>query len=694
MDFNDLRNQLEQFSVQDYATGRPFEFLRDYVQNHLIRYIQFLPVVMEDGESKGADKDALEWLSAGEQRKIRWGDNFLWWITHDVQATAEQERIHVMPLMCGSGKSSAISQIIDERIAAHLFRQTDRWREIEAMPEHAHMAMDYGLLVVTDVVDRAKEYLMPGKQAQYANNLLRYPGLVTLIESEHLGAGMAQHKETPVLIITTQRYMRLQPDELEDFLTWDGGRRDLIIIDEQPQFVRFEAVTATSLMLAGGALLDKIDHQADREEKLWCREQWDSVAHRITELMLDYEGRDWQTGRDQPHVYCWHEPTEEQRFFTEDDERFKSFVWRYRHKLGKAYDVICAAEKILLEGAVYNAVHMTGRYDSQMGVIFNDVQKLTDAPAPVVILDGTGDISPEYRMDGFVIDKEMGEGFRRNLCNLHITFVDMNTSKARLGSPSGGGELESMIEFLAEKCGGASAAVFTYEKFEDAATKMIQSMGVDGQIAVDHFGGIRGVNTYRELSHIAQMGLFNRSPLEYVCRTLAYYPDKLVELRALSLTEGKAWLDGFVRENHELQDVQNRILLTDIEQNLFRGTIRNPLCREPYHYYIFCSRDKYEALFQMVADRYPDATVYWTDDMLPFRLNKIRRRRGKNESNAQRILRYIDSLPSGAEFTGEDICQNAGITRRQFEKAKQNSPAILDYLMKLRVEGRYLYRKP
>lgn len=694
MVFNELWNQLQQFSAQDYATGRPFVFLRDYVQNHLIRYIQFLPVVKADGIGKGADEASLEWLAGDEQRKMRWGQNFLWWITHDVQTTAEQDRIHVMPLMCGSGKSSAISQIIDERIAAHLSRQTDRWREIVAIPEHAHMATDYGLLVVTDVVDRAREYLKPGKQAQYANNLLSHPDLVTLIESEHLGAGMARHKETPVLIITTQRYMRLQPDELEDFLIWDGGRRNLIIIDEQPQFVRFEAVTATSLMHAGGALADKIDYQADQEDKLWCRKQWDSVVSRITDLMIDYESRDWQTDRDQPHVYCWHEPTEEQRFFTEDDERFKAFVWRYRHKLGMDYDTICAAEKILMEGAVYNAVHMTGRYDSQMGVIFNDVRKLTEAPAPVVILDGTGDVSPEYQTDGFVIDAEIGEGFRRNLSNLHITFVDMNTSKARLELPSGGGEMESMIEFLAEKCDGAPAAVFTYERFEEAATKMIQGKGLDGQIAVDHFGGIRGVNDYRELSHIAQLGLFNRSPLEYVCRTLAYYPEKLAELRELSLADGKAWLDRFVRESPELQDVQNRILLSDVEQNLFRGTIRNLLCREPYHYYIFCSRDKYEALFQMVAERYPDATVSWTDDMLPFRLNKIRRRRGKDQSHAQKILIYIDSLPSRTEFTKEDICKQTGLNDRQFNKAKENSPAIADLLAKLMITGRYRYRIP
>ena len=323
MDFVDLRNQLVQFSAQDYETSKPFEFLRDYVKNHLIRYIQFLPVVIKDGVSKGADEDSLGWLAAGEQRKMRWGANFLWWITHDVQTIAEKGRIHVMPLMCGSGKSSAISQIIDERILDHLTRQTKRWQEIVAMPEHAHMATDYGLLVVTDVVDRAKEYLTPGKQAQYANNLLSHPGLVTLIESGHLGAGMATHKETPVLIITTQRYMMLQPDELEDFLTWDGGRRNLIIIDEQPQFVRYEAVTATSLMHAGGALADKIDHQADQADKLWCRRQWDSVVSRITDLMVDYESRDWQTDRDQPNVYCWHEPAEEQRVFTDDDERFR-----------------------------------------------------------------------------------------------------------------------------------------------------------------------------------------------------------------------------------------------------------------------------------------------------------------------------------------------------------------------------------
>lgn len=159
-----LYMELADYTAEDYLTSTPYEKLREFSGNHVMRYIQFLHILIDDAHAKGVDSEEVMQRSDLVQVKIApaWAANYLQHIVRQGQATPNDGIVHVWPLMCGTGKSMAISHMIFQRVLNHL-------RVIGAEDVHEYdeppQQEDYGIMVVTDSVDRAKAYLTPRKQA-------------------------------------------------------------------------------------------------------------------------------------------------------------------------------------------------------------------------------------------------------------------------------------------------------------------------------------------------------------------------------------------------------------------------------------------------------------------------------------------------------------------------------------------------
>lgn len=127
--------------------------------------------------------------------------------------------VSVIPLQCGMGKSTAISKKIRE--------------VIENLDEDGN---GDGLLVVTDNVARMKAYLQcddPGYEPELFAFLEKNMTKITVMTHDNVIEAAIRMCETPVLLITTQRYFNmLTINEIDrDYLCWKGGRRTLILID-------------------------------------------------------------------------------------------------------------------------------------------------------------------------------------------------------------------------------------------------------------------------------------------------------------------------------------------------------------------------------------------------------------------------------------------------------------------------------
>ena len=130
----------------------------------------------------------------------------------------DTDKVTVLPLMCGTGKSTAISYLIRQTII-------NSWKNGE------------GLLIVTDRKDLMENYMNP----QYDDNLLRflkdYEDQVVIMTHNNFEEANELQRYKPVLIMTTQRYFRLSVSEINQYLKWAHGIRPLIIIDEFPELM-------------------------------------------------------------------------------------------------------------------------------------------------------------------------------------------------------------------------------------------------------------------------------------------------------------------------------------------------------------------------------------------------------------------------------------------------------------------------
>jgi len=285
----------------------------------------------------------------------------------------------------------------------------------------------------------------------------------------------------------------------------------------------------------------------------------------------------------------------------------------------------------------------------------------------------------------------MSEQLRRDLSNMAVTFIDMNTSKTNMAKDTAHRDLAGMVTYLQQIYGESNGAIFTYEAQEGNLRRIVENRGLAGRMLIQHFGNIKGGNAYRQLAHIAQIGLFARTPLEYLCQALALNPERLNEFRALAPDDGNQWVRMNTVGQEWYDDVQTRIVLADTEQNLFRGTIRDARCTEQYNYYVFCKKEVHSRVFDAMRARYPEVHMRWIDAPLDIRLNKIRESR--RDSVAKKFIAWYDALMPEMEFTMQDIQAALSIKYEQIKEARKNNRDLDELFKTIKIEGTQRYQK-
>ena len=292
------------------------------------------------------------------------------YLNHTIEQ-ADEKRVTVAALMCGMGKSTYISG----RIAQTLSSRT---------PE--------GMLIVTDEVQRMHSYLEP-HDAEVRAVIQRNKGKVVVMSQQNADEAQRRSWNAPVFIITTQRYFRLTRKEIRQLLKWSGGQRELILFDEKLYLIAHKTLTTKTFTDVEAALQMGIDDTVEPEEKAWAISEWKRLAMRVQTAMDEYE----QLGDRQ--FYLYHRDAE--GTLTADDDRFRRILNDSRSKLlvcdANTIESIEAAAVMVKGGAVFVCrKRSSGQYEKSLHVAIDNRLKLLELGAKVVVLDGTGDISPEY----------------------------------------------------------------------------------------------------------------------------------------------------------------------------------------------------------------------------------------------------------------------------------------------------------
>lgn len=592
-------------------------------------------------------------------------------INQIVEKDKKKHKVYVLPLTCGTGKSSGVSEKIRDAIEK-----------------------EEGLLVITDRIDRLEEYTKPKNNKELSDYFKGHKKSIALMKAGNAERIKASHHSCPVLLMCTQRYFRLELDEIKEYLKWDKGSRDLVLIDEKPDLYTPYVLKEDMLRKLYNFIkrntsncIEKVDFLLHLEENVttWFNYDFSMCGNpngrKSTFYILNQEEdelddvEDWiddETGETYPRPDL-REPIEA------DDIFFNSLRENYGGKqsfkeIEKIYDVYHYLRR--------HRFLMSYRHDKEEEIISkfeSNKNKLTDIDATVVILDGTADLSIDYYNQSYLTILKSDEPDRK-LTNLHIRIVNaQGTSREELEKKR---DISIFQEYVqAENTDEELTCVFTFKTIHESF-----EADEEGEYKEDklrpYLGNNRGRNELQKFPVMGQVGILFSPPYRYIEHMIQQDEEWNQKLgkNGDALCGSASIIDDLSKSGSYLEK-RDKDVLADIEQNIFRLPIRSPLYEGEATYYVFFDCDKYQNLKKEIekrfGDKYYGADVKYVEHPLMMDLLKAL----KTDKKYVRILRYLDKQPIGSEFSKQDIMNDPEVelTKEQFRNARNNP--VVDFLL-------------
>ena len=570
------------------------------------------------------------------------------------------DKVSVLPLMCGSGKSTAVTKKIIEVI-----KRND----------------GHGMLLVTDSIKRLGEIWNPNTENKLLSEeekgfIKDHEKDVAVLTGDTYTEMIGKQKYSPVLCMTTQRFFHvLTKSEIKDFLRWKNGEeegtRPLIIFDEEPflnEVYDLTPKTVNDIDTMLRMVLD--DDPKTQEDKKWCIDQWNEFRQKFLDQIWEYEHYD--DGR-----MIYHEETG--HCLTEDDERFFDILMKNRSNIRtdstEVFKSLFAVKTFADTWGVYS--HRTGNeYESKFTVYVDNSDKVKGLDAKVIVLDGTGDISPMYTGLDY-IDMRDGMSFVRSLSHLTVRLGNIKTTKSELGE--GRSFVPKAIISYLNSVGynRDNAVIFTYKQHEAKFWPAFKNR-------TEHFGNIKGKNDYLDECCIAQVGLNQMQPVHYFTYMLARNEEVRNGFSGLTVEENCQQIKTILRDTKDCEEVMISHVLADIDQNMFRSAIRNAKNRQDVVYYVFYSDSQVPGLRKAINDRYCMTFSAHMESVNEETITEIVR--AADTSAAQRLFMWYQEW-NGEPIKREDICRQIGINTDTFKKTIQRNDELKELFGNAKVKA-------
>lgn len=527
--------------------------------------------------------------------------------------------VDVFPIRCGIGKSTYI-----------------KYRLFKALSTNEK------LIVVTDQIERLKEYVSSDELAEY---IKRNRNKLTLLTSDNIGTELKTLHLKNIVLMTTQRYFNFTVDEIKELIK----SRKIIIFDEKPYFNEQIKINIKTFNNIDTALHIALDNTIEPANKDWLITQWELLRAKFQNTIKEYERLNTK-GR----LELWHYKPNET--ISENDEQFIKLINKYRLKLQKydieSYKNILAIIQMVYEGAIFISCKIKSnsqeqKYENYFTVLIDNKDKMIASGAKVYVLDGTADVSPDYQVS--YINMIDCSDFLLPLNKLIINCINISTSRNRFDKTDRNKYIDCIADYIKSmpnKCD----TVFTYQKIEPILKKHFD--------IVDHFGYIKGKNNYRDKTDIVQIGLNRYSDLSYKLQAgynaLEKYKDKNITIAA-----GKTKSDN----------VMYNTILADIEQNLYRTKIRNADNTDIVTYTMLFNTNQYKHLVELLKTRYGayGATINVIDTPKEIKEFNLINRKSKNKTAFQKFSEWHKTQTVSRLMKSRDVRNEIDLTNDQFK---------------------------
>lgn len=551
-------------------------------------------------------------------------NNLNQFLDEHIKPQADTNIVDVFPIRCGLGKLTYIKN--------RLFKA---------------LSTDEKLIVITDQISNLKDYISTDELAEY---IKRNQSKLTLLTSDNIGAELKTLHLKNIVLMTTQRYFNFTVDEIRELTK----NRKIIIFDEKPYFNEQLKINIKTVNNIDTALHNALDNTVEPTNKEWLIVQWELLRTKFQNTIKEYE----QLNTD-GKLEMWHYKANET--ISENDERFIRLINQYRLKLQKydidSYKNILAIIQMVYEGATFTSCKIKSKsqeqkYENYFAVLIDNKDKMIASGAKIYVLDGTSDISPDYKVS--YVNLIDCSNFLLPLDKLTINCINISTSRIRFDKPDKNKYIDCIADYiksLPNKCD----AVFTYQKIEPMLKNHFD--------IVNHFGNIKGKNDYRDKTNIVQIGLNRYSDLAYQLQA-GYNALEKYQNQKVTIAAGKS----------KIENIMYNTILADVEQNLYRTKIRNANNTDMVTYSMLFNTNQYKHLIELLKARYGayGATINIIDTPKEIKGFNLINRKSKNKTAFQKFTEWHKMQTASRLMKSKDIRNEIDLTTDQFKDLMKN----------------------
>ena len=565
----------------------------------------------------------------------------------------DENNITVNTNRCGIGKSTTIKAFLNNLVNNYSYFGKSHDREWEL--DH------YGAIVIHDSLEGLEK-------------IANYKGLTDRcyfmrfdkedIESRSnarvdFKMQLQEQFKYPIVLITTQKYFKMNDEERKMLYKWKNGSRSIKIIDEKPYILA--TTTIDEVYLSGiNIALEEIVKGEDKNYIITC---WKKIRNDLDFLRDSYANK---------YEIMW--ITKEDRALLSnkrEDKNFFNILGQY--VTTDTYDKIADIRKIYSDGCLFiSSGDKEQDNKRQFVLLHNNIDKLDMDKCKCFILDATSKFDIDYTIsENF---KFLHVDDKKEVNDINIHHVQTSTSQKTLLSSN---KIDTISKFINEKLGD-ECFVATYGKKKGIYQKFYKSLKTN-QVA--YFGDIKGKNTWESYNNMAHVGLNRKSNSVYLQKYILL-KDKANEWNKMKEEDIAKQIEDILQVSQEnkgwynngyMNEIMMRDMVVDTVQNIMRIKCRHFSNKEMCNIFIICAKN-----YANVVSRINDVVggkifSYVPDIFLAETTDNRKPVNGKEKTNPQIIKEYLEGLDKGEIVKIKDIIDGSGLSRKQIDKVREKN---------------------
>ncbi|OSA91017.1 UNVERIFIED_ORG: hypothetical protein B2H93_14765 [Clostridium botulinum] len=590
-------------------------------------------------------------------------------LTDMVYDENKTDKVEVIIARCGMGKSVVINSIIKNLINKIYIGSN------KGLSDKDKYNGD-GVIVITDSLDRLDCIKNTLQDCCY---LMKYDNNVNDFENRKtFDIQLKEQYKYPVLLMTTQKYFRLEENEREFMYKWALGSRKIAFIDEKPILTREDDISEKFLC----DIKIELDNCEESENKQYLLDTFEKIYSDIGYIRKTYSAK---------YETIWLKSSKKSLLISEDED-IKFFDILSKNVSSEVYDKVVTLKRIYTDGCLFVNKKNKGQANNRhFYVLNNNTNKFDTTKCKYYILDATAKFDIDYKINKDLINfVEIDD--KKDSKDITIKYIPWNTSKNNMSNDN----IDMISGWINNNFNIKDTLIATYSKKSGIYQKFQKLIQTDNNLV--YFGNIKGRNDWSNLTKMIHMGFNRQSDISYLLTYIYLREDKLdwnnkdeKEIE-LNINELLGMEKGMFKDLLMKVIMMSKILV-DTEQNVMRIKCRNFSNTDNCDIYIIVADyfEKNGYMTRLVDKLNANYMTFLPNDFEEYKIMNRSPNEGKKITNAQKIWKYLKGLEIGTLITTKDIYEKANVNKSQFDKAKKDNKLLKDWLNKHKKNrGKYI----